>query len=69
MSPASIANRFSAPFQQTNIEVVMMHTFNSSTHETEAGICVFKAILVYRESSRTARLHRETVSKQEKEKK
>jgi hypothetical protein len=38
------------------IEAVMAHTFNPSTWEAEAGeISEFKASLVYRVSSRTAR--------------
>jgi hypothetical protein len=40
---------------------VMVHTFNPSTWEAEAG-GFLEANLVYRVSSRTARLHRETLS-------
>jgi hypothetical protein len=41
---------------------VVVHAFNPSTWEAEAGgISEFKASLVYKVSSRTARLNRETL--------
>jgi hypothetical protein len=47
------------------------HAFNLNTQEAEAGsLCEFKASLVYRLSSRTARTtQRKLVSKNQKEKK
>jgi hypothetical protein len=43
------------------------HAFNSSTWEAETGR--FEASLVYRVSSKTARLYRGTISKNQKKKK
>jgi hypothetical protein len=49
---------------------VVAHAFNPSTREAEAGISEFKASLVYRVSSRTARAtHRETLSRKTKQNK
>jgi hypothetical protein len=47
----------------------MVHTFNPSTWESEAGKFEFKARLVYRVSSRTARAtQKNPVSKNQKKK-
>jgi hypothetical protein len=48
---------------------VVAHAFNPSTWEAEADrFLIFKVSLVYRVSSRTARLHRETLSQKNKTK-
>jgi hypothetical protein len=49
---------------------MVAHAFNPSTWEAEAGgIFEFEASLVYRVSSRTARLQRNPVSRNQKKKK
>jgi hypothetical protein len=39
-----------------NDDVVVAHAFNSCTQKAEVDLCEFEASLVYRASSRTARI-------------
>ena len=49
---------------------VVAHAFDPSTWEAEGGrwISKFRASLVYRASSRTANVHRETLSRKKEKK-